>query len=153
MELTITFLIEIALIIVLLGVLAVSALIAYRHRGGSGSAGSDSKAEDRGRAAAREPSARREFFKSTGPGRDEEVKLHLYSPEEYGEELGGGAVPGGTVAALRAYRRLEDEWLDLPPDQAADALDLSPEDYEADEERTVLLLKRMPPGLPSSASV
>jgi hypothetical protein len=81
------------------------------------------------------------------------VKLRLYSPEEYREESGVGAVPEGTVAAVRAYRRLEDEWLDLSPQQAANALELSPEDYEADEGRGILLLKRMPPGLPPSAGV
>jgi hypothetical protein len=32
--------------------------------------------------------------------------------------------------------------LDLPPHQAADALELSPEDYEADEKYEVLLLKK-----------
>ncbi|MBA3792149.1 MAG: hypothetical protein H0X23_13080 [Rubrobacter sp.] len=57
------------------------------------------------------------------------------------------------LAAIKAYRRLEDEWLYLPPRQAADALGLSPEDYEADEEHEVLLLKTLPPGLPTSAVV
>lgn len=151
MDLTVTFLIEILFVIVLLGVLVVGALVAYRRRDGTGGANSRTTMEERGREAAREPTDRREFFKSTGPGRNEEVKLRLYSLEEYRGELGGDAPPGGTVAALKAYRRLQDVWLDLPPGQAASALELSPEDYEVDGERGVLLLKRMPPGLPSSA--
>ncbi len=151
MELTVTFLIEILVVAVLLGVLLVSLLISLRRRSVRDEDASRARAEQSGKEAAREPLNRREFFKSTGLGKNQEIKLRLYSPDEYREELDGGNLPKGTLAAVKAYRRLEDEWLNLPPRQAADALELPPEDYAADEEREVLLLKRMPPGLPSSA--
>ncbi len=41
----------------------------------------------------------------------------------------------GFVAAIKAYRRLDDEWYDYSPDKAAEVLELMPEDYEVDGER------------------
>lgn len=153
MDLTITFLIEIGLVVVLLGVLGIAALVSLRRRDGSNGAQPRTRAEDVDREAAQASQSQREFLKSTGLGKNEEIKLRLYSPGEYRKELNGGPIPEGTLAAVKAYRRLEDEWLDLPPRQAADALDLSPGDYEADEEHEVLLLKKMPRGLPASAAI
>ena len=81
------------------------------------------------------------------------MMMRLYSIEQYRDELGGTATrDGGFIAALKAYRRLEDdEWHDYTPDEAAEGLELAPEDYEVDEERSALLLRRLPPGMPIEA--
>jgi hypothetical protein len=97
---------------------------------------------------------RREFYKSMGLETTEDMKLRLYSLDEYESELGGdsGALSGsGFLAALKAYRMLDDEWHDYNPDKAADVLELTPGDYEVDRERHALLLRRLPPGTPISA--
>ncbi len=97
---------------------------------------------------------RREFYKSMGLETTEEMKIRLYSFEEYEDELGGEADAlsrGGYVAALKAYRMLDEEWHDYNPDKAAEVLELSPRDYEVDRERQAMLLRRLPPGLPISA--
>ncbi len=39
------------------------------------------------------------------------------------------------MAAIKAYRRLDDEWYDYSPDKTAEVLELMPEDYEVDGER------------------
>jgi hypothetical protein len=52
---------------------------------------------------------------------------------------------------MKAYRPVGDEWYDFTPDRAADVLNLAPEEYEVDRERGVLLLRRLPRGLPSEA--
>ena len=52
---------------------------------------------------------------------------------------------------MKAYRQLDDEWYDYSPRKAADVLELASEDYEVDGERSALLLRRLPPGLPESA--
>lgn len=54
------------------------------------------------------------------------------------------------VAALKAYRQLDTEWVEYSPRKAADVLELAPQDYEVDEEYSALLLRRLPPGLPES---
>ena len=54
------------------------------------------------------------------------------------------------VAALKAYRPVEDEWYDYPP-TGPRARWNSPEDHEVDGERGALLLKWLPRGLPESA--
>ena len=81
------------------------------------------------------------------------MKIRLYSIEQYRDELGGAATgDGGFIAALKAYRLLEDdEWHDYAPDEAAEGLELAPEDYDVDEERSALLLRRLPPGMPIEA--
>ena len=68
-------------------------------------------------------------------------------------ELGGtrAGSNGGFVAALKAYRQLDGDWVEYSPRTAADVLELAPEDYEVDEEHSALLLRRLPPGLPESA--
>jgi hypothetical protein len=104
-----------------------------------------------GRVESREP--RREFYKSMGLETTEDMKIRVYSVEEYRDELGGTRVGsnGGFVAALKAYRQLDDDWVEYSPRTAADVLELAPEDYEVDEEHSALLLRRLPSGLPKSA--
>ncbi len=103
------------------------------------------------RAALRE--RRREFYKSMGLETMEDIKLRLYSIEEYQDELGGShARPdSGFVAATKAYRQLDEEWYDYSPRKVAEVLELAPEDYEVDGERSALLLRRLPPGIPPEA--
>jgi hypothetical protein len=48
---------------------------------------------------------RREFYKSMGLETDEDLKVRLYSLEQYQDELGGTiALEGDFVGALKAYR-------------------------------------------------
>ena len=96
----------------------------------------------------------REFYKRMSLENDEDMKMHLYSLDEYAGDLGGdvGAFGAGRfIGAMKAYRPVGDEWYDFPPDRAADVLDLAPEEYEVDRERGVLLLRRLPRALPSEA--
>ncbi len=96
----------------------------------------------------------REFYESIGPRRGEEMKLRLYSPENYQRELGGDGSAlkhSGFIAALKAYRMLEDKWLEYPLQPAARSIRLAPEAYEVDEEHKALLLRRLPHGFPVSA--
>ncbi len=118
---------------------------------GLGPSGPDSDATER--RAPRE--LRREFYKRMSLENDEDMKMHLYSLDEYRGELGGdveeASDAGRFVGAIKAYRPLGDEWYDFPPDRAADVLDLAPEEYEVDRERGVLLLRKLPRGLPPEA--
>jgi len=100
------------------------------------------------RTAPRQP--RRESYKIMGSETTEEMKVRVYSVEEYRDEL-GGASEGCFVAALKAYRQLDDEWIDYSPRKAADVLELAPEDYQVNEEHRALLVRRLPPGMPVSA--
>ena len=80
--------------------------------------------------------------------------MHLYSVNEYEREFGSDLRAHGAgrfVAALKSYRPVGDEWYDLPPERAARVLDLSPEDYEVDGEHGILLLRKLPHGLPTEA--
>ena len=98
--------------------------------------------------------ASREFYMRLGLETDEEMKLRLYSLDEYVRDLGGddGAFGHGQfLGALKAYRQIDEDWYDYPPHKASEVLELAPEDYEVDGERSVLLLKRFPRGLPTSA--
>ena len=99
----------------------------------------------------REP--RREFYKSMGLETTEDMKIRVYSVGEYRDELGGtrAGTDGGFVAALKAYRQLDDDWVEYSPRKAADVLELAPRDYEVDEEHQALLLRKLPPGLPVAA--
>lgn len=96
----------------------------------------------------------REFYKSLGLGTGEQVKIRLFTLEEYRDELGGDADSARRQrckGALKAYRQLDDEWYETPPEKAAEPLSLGEEDYLLDEERGVLLLKKLPPGIPAFA--
>lgn len=100
------------------------------------------------------PDAPHEYFKSMGLETGEEMKMRVYSLDEYAEELGGdahAARSGHHIAVLKAYRPVDDGWYDYPPDRAARVLGLAPEDYEVDAQHGALLLKRLPHGLPRSA--
>ena len=97
---------------------------------------------------------RREFYKSMGLETSEDMKLRLYSSAEYESELGGESdalSASGFLAALKAYRMLDEEWYDYSPQKAAGVLELSHGDYEVDRQRQALLLRRLPPGMPTSA--
>ena len=111
--------------------------------------------EDEGSSTGRvEPrESRREFYKSMGLETTEDMKIRVYSVEEYWGELGGTRARshGGFVAALKSYRQLDDEWVEYSPRKAADVLELAPEDYEVDQEHSALLLRRLPPGLPTAS--
>ena len=95
-----------------------------------------------------------EVYKSVGLGEKWEMKIQLYTPAEYGEQLGGDRQhleSDGFVAAAKAYRPIEDEgWIEVPLKRAADLLELREGDYVEDQEHSALLLKRLPPGLPVS---
>lgn len=106
--------------------------------------------EDGGEAPPRQE-PRREFYKSMGLETTEEMKVRLYSVAEYRDELGGTARGGEFRAALKAYRQIDDEWYGYDPRKAADVLELPPGDYEVDEQRSALLLRQLPPGLPPAA--
>jgi hypothetical protein len=80
-----------------------------------------------GRVEPRE--TRREFYKSMGLETTEDMKIRVYSVEEYRDELGGtrAGSNGGFVAALKAYRQLDDEWVEYSSHRAADVLELAPD--------------------------
>lgn len=92
-----------------------------------------------------------EFYKRMSLENDEDMKMRLYSIDEYRSELGGDPGSGRFVGALKAYRPVGEEWYDLPPDRAARVLDMKPEEYEVDGEHGVLLLRKLPHGLPGEA--
>jgi hypothetical protein len=108
--------------------------------------------------APRQP-PRREFYERIGLPRGAEMKIRLYSLNDYESELkGDGDAFGrdGYVAALKAYGRtdsmmLEDEWLECSPRKAAGLLGLAPGEYGVDEEHKAILLRRLPHGFPACA--
>jgi hypothetical protein len=103
--------------------------------------------------APRQP-PRREFYKRIGLQRGVEMKMRLYSLNDYESELkGDGDTFGrdGYVAALKGYMMLEDEWLDCSPRKAAGLLGLAPGEYGVDEEHKAILLRRLPHGFPDCA--
>lgn len=103
--------------------------------------------------APRRPS-RREFYERIGLPRGAEMKMRLYSLNDYESELegdGGALRCDGYVAALKAYMMLEDEWLECSPRKAASLLRLAPGEYGVDEEHKTILLRRLPHGFPACA--
>ena len=111
--------------------------------------------EDEGSSTGRvEPrESRREFYKSMSLETTEDMTIRVYYTEEYWDELSGtrAGSNGGFVAALKAYRQLDDDWVEYSPRRATEVLELASKDYEVDEEHLALLLRRLPPGLPESA--
>ena len=94
----------------------------------------------------------REFYKSLGLGTGEQVKVRLYTLGEYRDDLGGESFEDGEfIGALKTYRQLGGEWHETPPQNAASSLDLQESDYKLDSERSILLLKKLPPGSPPAA--
>ena len=95
-----------------------------------------------------------EFYKRTSLENDEDMKMHLYSVKEYAQEFGSNLRSHGEgrfVVALKAYRPVEDEWYEFPPERAARVLGMEPGDYEVDGEHGALLLRKLPHGLPTEA--
>ena len=95
-----------------------------------------------------------EFFKRMSLENDEDMKMHLYSVDEYEKEFGSSLRSRGAgrfIGALKAYRPVGDEWYDFPPDRAARVLDMEDGTYEVDAEHGVLLLHKLPHGLPTEA--
>ena len=81
---------------------------------------------------------RREFYKSLGLEKDEDMKVRLYPIKEYRDKFGAANATrgdeGDLVAALKAYRKLDGEWHEYySPKKEAEILELGPEDYEVDE--------------------
>jgi hypothetical protein len=80
---------------------------------------------------------RRDFYERIELQRGVEMKMRLYSLNDYESELkGDGDVfrRDGYVVALKGYRMLEDQWLDCAPRKAAGLLRLAPGEYGVDEE-------------------
>jgi hypothetical protein len=95
---------------------------------------------------------RREFYMAVSQER--EVRLRLYSLDEYRKHLGGDADDArnrGMRLAMKAYTPMDRDWYDLPPERAARDLGLGPTDYEVDGAHGALLLRRLPRGLPAAA--
>lgn len=149
------FLVLLVLLVVLAVIFAVGASYITRHEGQERKEFAD---QARRRASEHRASERRgdgrEFYKSLGLGTGEQVKIRLFTLDEYRDELGGDAPSTGDesfIGALKTYRQLDDDWYETPPEKAAESLDLEEDDYRLDEERRVLLLKKLPPGTPPSA--
>jgi hypothetical protein len=111
--------------------------------------------------APRQP-PRRVFYERIGLPRGAEMKLRLYSLNDYESELerdGDAFRCDGYVAALKTYRRaiaaprvdMEDEWLECSPRKAATLLGLALGEYGVDEEHKAILLRRLPHGFPACA--
>jgi hypothetical protein len=97
---------------------------------------------------------RRDFYERIGLQRGVEMKMRLYSLNDYESELKGDSdVFGrdGYVVALKGYMMLEDQWLDCAPRKVAGLLGLAPEEYGVDEEHGAILLRRLPHGFPACA--
>jgi hypothetical protein len=109
-------------------------------------------------SAPRQP-PRREFYERIGLPRGAEMRLRLYSLNDYESELKGDSDAfgrDGYVAALKAYGRtdsmmLEDEWLECSPRKATGLLGLAPGEYGVDDEHMAILLRRLPHGFPACA--
>lgn len=153
MSFNLIFVLELLLVaLLILGAIAGAIYLASGNRRGSErvdpSAGLSGSPEQR---AEMDP---REFYKRMSLESDEDMKMRLYSMDDYRKELGGDPRSYGSgrfVAALKAYRPVGDDWYDFPPESAARVLDMEPGDYEVDGEHGVLLLHRLPHGLPSEA--
>jgi hypothetical protein len=97
---------------------------------------------------------RRDFYERLALEKSDEIRFHLYSLDQYQSELGGDAgvlEREGFVGVLKAYRMLNGEWYDYPPQKAEDLLRLESGDYKIDEERGALLFRKLPHGFPLSA--
>ena len=92
----------------------------------------------------------REVYKSVSLEDDWDMKIRLYSPDEYREEFGED-LASGFVGAAKSYRPVADRYDEVPPERAAGLLDLTGNDYEVDAEHGALLLRRFPPGTPITA--
>lgn len=153
MDLDWMFTLELLLMVVLLVGFASGAIYLWVKGRGQGEGAPKREDAPGKRASAQAGTASREFFKRLSLETGEEMRARLYPIAEYESQLGGepsALGSGDFVAALKAYRCLDDEWYDYSPEKAADVLELEPEDYEVDEEHKALLLKRLPPGTPTA---
>lgn len=144
------FLVLLALLVVLAVVFAAGAAYITRHEGEE----REEYYEEARRRASEHRGDGREFYKSLGLGTGEQIKIRLFTLDEYRNELGGDADSAGSerfVGALKAYRQFDGDWYETPPEKAAAPLDLREGEYRLDEECRVLLLKKLPPGIPPSA--
>ncbi len=142
----------ILVVLLILGAIAGALYLASLNRRGGervdGSEGLSGSSEQRAQV---DP---HEFYMRTSLENDEDMKMHLYSVNEYETEFGSNLRSRGSgrfVAALKSYRPVGDEWYDLPPERAARVLNMSPRDYEVDSEHGALLLRKLPHGLPIEA--
>ena len=97
---------------------------------------------------------RRDFYERLALEKSDEIRFHLYSRDQYESELGGDAgllEREGFVGVLKAYRIIDGEWYDYPPQKAEELLRLETGDYKIDEERGALLFRKLPHGFPLSA--
>ncbi len=92
----------------------------------------------------------REVYKSVSLETDWDMKIRLYSPDEYRVEF-GEELASGFVGAAKSYRPIADRYDEFPPERAASLLELRERDYEVDAEHGALLLRRFPPGTPIEA--
>jgi hypothetical protein len=149
-------LVQVLLVVVLLAVFAgggIYLLGAGRGRR-RGSSDGDSPVAEPARTSPPVSPNSRDYYMRVSQEKEREIRLHLYSLDEYRDELGGdpdAARDRGIRGALKAYLPMENDWYDLPPERAARDLRLSPGDYEVDAGRGALLLRRLPHGLPASA--
>lgn len=145
------FLVFLGFLAILAVILAVGAAYVTRHEARERE---EFQNEARRRASDRGNSDGREFYKSLGLGTGEQVKIRLFTLEEYRGELGGDAShaeDGSFIGALKTYRLLDGDWHETQPQSAASALSLDENDYLPDGERNALLLKKLPPGIPPAA--
>lgn len=144
------FIVFLGLLVALAVIFAVGASYVTKHESQEREEFQD---EARRRASGSNPGGR-EFYKSLGLGTGEQVKVRLYTLDEYRDDLGGGVgnlTDGRFIGAMKTYRKMGDDWYETPPQSSTDALDLRENDYRLDSERNILLLKKLPPGVPPSA--
>ncbi len=144
--------IAVGILVVVLVVLFAAGFLRSRGREGSGVEGAEPQRP--GRADPHAGSSPIEVYKSVGALQEKaELKILIYTPEEYENQLGGDEklLDRGFIGAVKAYRQVEGEgWLELPAGRAAELLELRAGEYEEDAGRSVLLVRRLPPGLPAS---
>lgn len=149
-----TFLVVVIAAVVLVGLVLGAAIYLVTQGRRSPSDGDSPVAEPARTSPPETRTSRREFYMRVSQEKEREIRLRLYSLDEYREDLGGDADDArgrGLRAALKAYTSMENDWYDLPPERAARDLGLAPGDYEVDVPRGALLLRRLPRGLPQSA--
>ncbi len=153
MGLDVIFILELVLVVLLiLGAIGIAFyLYSSNRRGGERMDRSEGRSGSPEQRVEADP---HEFYMRTSLENDEDMKIHLYSLDEYEGEFGGNLQSRGAgrfVAALKSYRPVGDEWYDLPPERAASVLHLSSGEYEVDGEHGALLLRKLPRGLPIEA--
>ena len=139
---------------VLVGAVIAGAVYISRTRERDSPRGSANSGGQAGGEAEQQQGTPLKFYKTMSHEGEGEIQVHLYSPEEYKEMLGGD--PGierndEFVAVLKAYKYLEEDWYEMRPERAAELLEMRGDDYETDEARTALLVRKLPPGTPYAA--